>query len=138
MRILYYVWNEFTGEDTRAVMRELGQADYMVRMPHVFNRSKINLNFMMRSIRTGMSLRVLDVMGVDGFLLSTYRSELEEYFTDGQELVIVRDRDELESKIEYFLEHEDERREIARLGQQKVLESFDYRKLLPDILQITG
>ena len=100
MRILYYVWNEFTGEDTRAVMRDLGQADYMVRMPHVFNRSKINLNFMMRSIRTGMSLRVLDVMGVGGFLLSTYRSELEEYFTDGQELVIVRDRDELESKIE--------------------------------------
>lgn len=116
-------------------VRDLGQADYMVRMPHIFNRSKINLNFMMRSIRTGMSLRVLDVMGVGGFLISTYRSELEEYFVDGQDLVIVRGRDELEDKIEYFLEHEDERREIARLGQKKVLERFDYRKLLPGILE---
>lgn len=117
-------------------VRDLGEADYMVRMPHIFNRSKINLNFMMRSIRSGMSLRVLDVLGVGGFLITSYTSELEEYFTDGQELVIVHSPKEIEDRIEYYLAHEDERKEIARCGQKKVLRDFDYRKTLPRILKI--
>ena len=122
---------------TLAYVRDLGEADYMVRMPHIFSTSKINLNFMTRSIRTGMSLRVLDVMGVGGFLISSYTSELEEYFTDGQDLIIVHNKDELQDKIDYYLKHEDERREIARTGQTKVLEYFDYRKLLPKVLDIS-
>lgn len=115
---------------------DLGQANYMNGMPHVFHRSKINLNFMMRSIRSGMSLRVLDVLGAGGFLLTTYRSELFEYFTDGQELVIVHEPEELPEKIRYYLAHDKERKEIAECGQKKVLEAFDYRKILPDILKI--
>ena len=122
---------------TLAYVRDLGEADYMVRMPHIFSTSKINLNFMTRSIRTGMSLRVLDVMGVGGFLISSYTSELEEYFTDGQDLIIVHNKDELQDKIDYYLKHEDKRREIARTGQTKVLEYFDYRKLLPKVLDIS-
>ncbi|MCR5773036.1 MAG: glycosyltransferase [Butyrivibrio sp.] len=118
-------------------VRDLGEADYMGRMPHVFNRSKINLNFMMRSIRTGMSLRVLDVMGSGGFLISTYRSELSEYFTDGQDLVIVHNSEELPDKIDYYLRHEEERKEIARRGQEKVFSLFDYRIILPKILELS-
>jgi spore maturation protein CgeB len=115
---------------------DMGQVDYMNKMPHVFHRSKINLNFMMRSIRTGMSLRVMDVLGAGGFLLTTWRSELEEYFEDGTDLVIAHSPEEVTDLIRYYLSHDSEREEVARHGHETVLRRFDYRDILPVILAV--
>ena len=38
-------------------------------------------------------------------------------------------------KTAYYLQHEDERKEIALNGQKKVFENFAYTKLLQDILK---
>ena len=113
---------------------DLGQADYMVKMPHVFCTSKINLNLSMRSIRTGLSLRIMDVLGAGGFLVTTWQEELDDYFVDGQDLVVAHTPEEIGELIEYYLNHEDERKQIALNGQTKACRYFDYRNLLPFIL----
>ena len=41
-----------------------------------------------------------------------------------------------ENKTAYYLEHKDERKEIALNGQKKVLENFAYTKLLPKVLTL--
>ncbi|WP_026507032.1 CgeB family protein [Butyrivibrio sp. MC2013] len=114
---------------------DMGEADYLERMPRIFHRSRINLNIMMRSIRSGMSLRVLDILGAGGFLLSSYTSELAEYFEDGSELVIFRNADELRDKAAYYLKEEESRAAIAQRGCIKALADFDYMKLLPRLLK---
>lgn len=112
----------------------LGIADYNERMPRVFRRSKININITMRSILSGIPLRVMDVLAAGGFLLTSYTPEIEEYFTDGVDLAIARTPEEMIEKTAYYLEHEDERKEIAVNGQRKVFERFSYTGLLPGIL----
>ena len=112
---------------------DLGWADYMSNMPRIFHRSKINLNFTMRSIKTGIPLRALDIMGAGGFLLTGYQTELDEYFVNGQDLVMADSPADMQQKIAYYLSHEEEREEIARNGQKKTIEKFDYRKILSQI-----
>lgn len=46
-----------------------GTVNYINDMPKVFNRSKINMNFTIRNIRSGLPLRMWDVLGAGGFLL---------------------------------------------------------------------
>lgn len=115
---------------------DLGHAEYYQKMPHIFHRSRINLNFTMRSIRTGIPLRAVDILSAGGFLLSGYQEELSEYFENGQEISLAMNPREMEELITYYLkpEHEKEREYIALNGQKKVIELFDYRVLLPQIL----
>ena len=125
----------YTQEDSPVVenVYDLGRADYMHKMPRIFHRSKINLNFTMRSIKTGIPLRALDIMAAGGFLLTGYQAELDEYFVNGQDLVMADGPADMQQKISYYLGHEKEREQIARNGQKKTIENFDYRKMLCQI-----
>jgi spore maturation protein CgeB len=78
----------------------------------------------------------MDVLGSGGFLITTYQDEIAEYFEEDKDLVIVRSPEEFIEKAAYYLEHDDERKEIARNGQEKVFEKFAYTKLLPEVLTL--
>ena len=112
----------------------LGVANYMKKMPTVFRRSKVNLNITLRTIREGIPLRVLDVLGAGGFLITGYQKGIAERFENGKDLVMAETPEDMVAKVEYYLNHDEEREEIARNGQQKVLKDYSYTKLLPDIL----
>jgi spore maturation protein CgeB len=49
-----------------------GAIDYYIDMPSVFGCSKINLNITLHSIKSGIPLRCMDIMGAGGFLLSNF------------------------------------------------------------------
>ena len=112
----------------------LGVVGYMDKMPRVFHRSKINLNITLRSILSGVPLRVLDILAAGGFLITNYQEEIAEYFVDGEDLVIAYTPEDMLEKTAYYLEHEDERKQIAVGGQKKVMQNFAYTNLLPEIL----
>lgn len=101
----------------------------LTEMPFVFANSKMNLNITMRPIQTGLSLRVYDIMGCGGFLMTNFQSELTEYFTIGQDLEAYGSLDELVDKCAYYLSHEEERLTIAHNGYEKVKQfhTYDHR-----------
>lgn len=114
---------------------DLGLASYNEKMPRVFHRSKVNLNITLRSILSGVSLRVIDILAAGGFLITNYQAEIAEYFEDGVDLVMAYTPEDMMQKTAYYLQHGDERKEIALNGQKKVFEKFAYTKLLQDILK---
>ena len=116
-----------------------GTVDYYTQMPLVFAHSRINLNLTLRSIHSGIPLRVLDIMACGGFVLTNRQPEIAEYFKEGQEIVTFGSVEECLDKITYYLGHEEERRMIATTGQRRVQELFGYKvgliklfELLPD------
>lgn len=113
-----------------------GKIDYYDDMPYVFHNSKINLNITLRSIKSGIPLRALDIMGSGGFLLSNYQPEYDEYFIPGEDYVFYEDYYDLEEKVEYYLSHDNERREIAENGCRKVREKHNYRARIQMIMDI--
>lgn len=116
-------------------LREANQGivDYESQMPLVFHESRINLNLSLRSIHTGIPLRVLDIMACGGFVLSNRQPEIEEYFEIDREIVVFDSLEDCMEKIEYYLSHEEERAQIAKAGQEKVRKVFSYEHMLEKI-----
>lgn len=127
----------YTGSDSGLLpfANYKGRVNYYTEMPKVFFLSKVNLNMTLRNIRTGIPLRIFDIMGAGGFVLTNYQEELQDYFIDGKDLVIYENIDDLQYKVRYYLEHEDERRQIAYNGCKKVKEFHDYPKRLDKIIE---
>lgn len=130
----------YTGSDVSLIPEAQagGIVTYDVEMPQVFRRSKINLNITLRSIISGIPLRALDIMGAGGFLLSNYQPELAEFFVDGQEVVLFESKEDMLAKAAYYLEHDEERQEIAYRGWKKVQEEFSYDVLLKKMFEMVG
>ena len=57
-----------------------GTVDYWSQAPLIYNRSKINLNLSLKSIRTGIPLRVFDILSCGGFCMTNNQPELGLYF----------------------------------------------------------
>lgn len=127
-----YKFNLYTGSDLHKYSQlkkyHKGTVDYHKQMPLVFSGSKINLNLSLRSIHSGIPLRVLDIMACGGFVLSNWQPEIAEYFEEGKEIVTFGCEEECVDKIRYYLEHEEERRQIAEAGRNKVKDAFTYEK----------
>ena len=69
----------------------MGEVHYMYEMPLVFKCSKINLNITLRSIRNGIPLRAMDIMGAGGFLLTNHQNDFAMHFVDGEDYVLFGD-----------------------------------------------
>lgn len=111
-----------------------GPAKSLSEMPKIFNLSKINLNMTMRPIQTGLPLRIFDIMGCGGFLMTNYQSEIPELFDIGIDLEVYESADELREKCDFYLTHEEERKQIARNGYLKVKQYHDCKQRLKTML----
>lgn len=133
-----YNFNLFSGADTSfdPAINNKGYAIYDTQMPLIFNYSKINIHITVRSITSGIPLRVVDVLACGGFLLTNYQNEILEYFEDGVDLVVYQDFNDLYDKIDYYLAHEEERQQIAQNGQKKVETLFHYRNQVGQIISV--
>ena len=114
----------------------MGIATYENEMPVVFHESKINLNISLRSIKTGIPLRCMDIMGSHGLLLSNYQQDLVDAFIPGEEFVCYESEEDMLNKIDYLLSHEAERKEIAENGYQKVKNEYNFETVFSRIFEI--
>lgn len=126
----------YDNSDTISGVVNRGTVNYYTEMPKVFNQSRINLNITLKIIKTGMPLRILDILGAGGFLMSNWQKELADNFTDGKDVVMYQSIDELVEKCGYYLSHEDERRQISINGHDRAHELFELEKLLKEIIAI--
>ena len=124
----------YTDDETDFILaKNKGLADYWTESPKIFNRSRINLNLTLRSIRSGIPLRVWDILASGGFCITNYQPELPLYFEENKDIVVFRNREELLDKISYFLKHDDERKRIARSGCEKVRKYHGYESRIDEM-----
>ncbi|MBO4337970.1 MAG: glycosyltransferase [Lachnospiraceae bacterium] len=127
----------FTPEKTPELPKviNMGKIDYYDRAPAAMKCAKINLNMSLRSIHSGMPLRALDILGCGGFLLTNYQSDFLEYLEPGVDFVYYDSIEDAKRLCEYYLEHEDERRMIAKSGYEKVKQHLSYRDQVLKMLE---
>ncbi len=112
----------------------MGVAGYDTDMVHVFRESKINVNISLRSITNGIPLRCMDILASGGFLLSNYQNDLEREYVAGEDYVWFENEEDLVSKADYYLSHEDERNRIRESGFRKTKELHSMKKTFEKIM----
>ena len=113
-----------------------GKADYYKDMPYVIANSKINMNISLRSIKNGIPLRCMDVLGMGGFLLTNFQSDFFKHFVPGEEFVFYADEEDMLDKVEYYLSHERERKMIAEAGFEKVKKNHNFDVIWDALLDV--
>ncbi len=115
-------------------IQNMGATDYYEEMPLIFANSKINLNITIKSIQSGIPLRAMDILGAGGFLLTNFQADFLDYFVPDQDFVYFNDSEDLLNKIEYYLSHEKERKEIAANGHETVKKNHSFKKCFQELL----
>lgn len=113
----------------------MGYADYYKQMPEVFKSSKMNLNISLKIIQSGIPLRVFDVLGCGGFLLTNFQAEMPEYFTLGEDFVVYESIEDLYAKVDFYLRNDTERERVARHGFETVQKYYTFRQQMEKILK---
>ena len=98
--------------------------------------SNVFSNKFSKSIRSGLPLRIFDILGCGGFCLTNYQEELPNYFQSGKDLVYYTSEEDLLDKTEYYMTHEKEREEIAHNGYETVKQYHNYPERLLDMLSL--
>lgn len=127
-----YTWD---AEVASANIQRFPQVGFDESM-NIFRSTKINLNITLRSIESGVPLRVFDIMGAGGFVLSNWQPEIPELFEEGKEIATFRTPEEMLEKADYYLNHEEERLKIALNGYRKVKEYYTFEHQLKKIIAI--
>lgn len=128
----------YTASDTKEIPKLKNHGTIMThtKMPIVFNKSTINLNPTSKPIRSGIPLKIFDLLACEGFVLCNYQSDLLNEFLPGEELDIYSSIEELEEKIRYYLSHTDVCREIAHNGYEKVSKRHTYPLRLEQMFRL--
>lgn len=113
-----------------------GGADSLKMMPKIIKCSKINLNMTSIPIKTGLPLRIFDILGMGGFLISNYQAEIPEYFDAGNDIVLYESVPQLIELIDFYLKNPDERERIAYNGYIKVKSNHTYDIKITQMLRM--
>jgi spore maturation protein CgeB len=104
-------------EKALGIVRSVNDAEYNL----VLNSCKIALVFLSRLNNDTYTRRCFEIPAAGAFMLSEYTDDLNSLFREGVEAEYFRDREELLSKVKYYLAHDDARRKIAEAGHARVL-----------------
>lgn len=84
--------------------------------------------------------RIPETLGRGGFLIHPWVEGLDEHFDNGVHLLTwpIGDWADLEHKIQWALDHDEERRAIAAAGRQHVLEHHTYTRRMEQLAALVG
>lgn len=78
--------------------------------------------------------RTFEINGCASLQIVDSREELAKHYIPGKEIITYNSPEQLLERIQYFLEHEEERREIAFNGYKRTLKDHTYRKRVFQLL----
>jgi spore maturation protein CgeB len=81
---------------------------------------------------------LFEAAGCGAFQIADWKPALPELFEPEREIVTFRTRRELEEKVDYYLAHPEERREIAHRACTRAHREHTYEKRLKKMFEVMG
>lgn len=109
----------------------------------LYNQSRVVLNVTNwgkgeGAKRSGMNMRVMEVPATGTFLLTDSSRELEDFLSPGRHIAVYEGKNEFLRQLEYYLDHDAEREEIAQCGMAHVCRNHSYGTVVQNIIQTFG
>lgn len=105
--------------------------DYRLAM----SGTRIALCLVRRANRDGHVMRTFEIPACGAFMLAERTEEHLSFFEENKEMVCFGSDEELLDKVRYYLDHDDQRHQIAQAGHRRVrTERYAYQDRLQEIL----
>jgi spore maturation protein CgeB len=96
-----------------------------------FNQNKAQITAVSPNPRT------FEISASGSLQLTDWREDLAQFYIPGQEIATYDSPEDLAAKMEYYLEHEEERQEIALRGLRRTLRDHTYVSRLNQLMDLT-
>lgn len=113
----------------------MGQA-WGREMYQILVNSKITLNHHGDILPYANNCRLYEATGIGTLLITDWKENLHEMFELSKEVIAYRTPEECAELIQYYLEHDDERKAIARAGQKRTLREHTYYHRMQELVDI--
>jgi len=80
--------------------------------------------------------RLFEATGVGTCLVTDWKKNIGDFFEPDKEIIVYRDENELVEKLRYFIDHEKERKQIAKAGQDRTLRDHTLEKRALQMMEI--
>ena len=107
----------------------------------IFNATDVNLNLHSSSERDGVdpsgdfvNPRTFELAACGAFQLCDERQLLPELMEVGKEIITFSSREEMIAKMEYYLAHPEERRQVCERARARVIKDHSYERRLEQML----
>ena len=107
-------------------------------MYQALRRSRIGLNFHIDITGRAMNIRMQETTALGTMLLTEADPSLAEQFAPGREVETFASAGELAEKIRHYLDHPEEREEIARRGQERCLRDYSMESRAAELADLIG
>jgi spore maturation protein CgeB len=117
----------------------LGTTKYYGSLCETYRSAKITVDINRMVIRNGFTQRAFDVPASGGFVITSSKPVVRDFFTTGgptTELVVFKSQADLFTLIDYYLAHDEERTCIAQRGMQKVLDFHTYDHRIAEMFRV--
>lgn len=125
-------WENFEPENPRVVKL----ADSHKCYNEMLNAAQIALVFLSKINHDTYTRRCFEIPAVKTLMVAPYTEDISTMFEDGKEAVLYRNGQEFAEKVKYYLEHEDERLQIANAGYERVMR--DGHEVCDRVKQVMG
>ena len=123
-------------------IRYRGSVDYVRELPQVFNRSRITVDVTNQLAQRSVPAKFMECFAAGGFMLIDRRPDLIAAFGDAATAVTYTGLDELNAKIEYYLTHESERRDLVGHFKHTIQRDFSTQtwlsRMIDDLISQRG
>lgn len=133
------VWGYGINElDPKSPVRTIYHGNaWALEMYNILYNSKIVLNNHISVAENyANNMRLYEATGVGTLLITDYKDNLHTLFEPGKEVVAYTSAEECVELINYYLEHEEERKAIARAGQERTLTEHTYYERMKELVDI--
>ncbi len=113
----------------------MGKPAYAQDFRKICSASKICLNIIRKQNFPSHNMRTFEAPACRSFVLSTRTDEIKEFFEEDKEIVLFSTPEELREKINFYLENDELRKQIAYNGYQRV-QGETYEKRCQKILEL--
>ncbi len=107
---------------------------YFLNLKHLIS----NIQSLLGARRAQIKARTFEIPAAGGFLLTGDADNLRDYYVDGKEIVIFKNKKDLAEKCRYYLAHEDERQKIAKAGFERTITEHTYINRFNKIFEALG
>lgn len=127
----------FGGHEWKEIFPQVGDAPVVPfeGQGEVYTRSKINLVLSKIELRDVVHERVFNIAACRGFAMAEHREAILTLFPGG-EIPTFGDREELLEKVRYYLDSEEERRDLAGAAHERVMREHTFPVRMEQMIRI--
>lgn len=132
------LWGNGWQTDPKYAPYAMGPAQNGETLSKIYQASKIVMG---NNVMTTAAARAWESMLSGAFYMGNYippeedAVDIRKIVKEGEELVMFHDREDLLQKVEYYLNHEEERRRMAEIGCKAALERMTFDKLMQTMIR---